>query len=49
MQKFKTTCQHCGKKHTYSLSGYESEVKCKSCKKELNTKFDFSNNTLILY
>jgi len=48
-KKFKTVCQHCGSKRTYLLTGYEYEVECKKCKKDMNTKFDFIKNTLILY
>jgi tRNA(Ile2) C34 agmatinyltransferase TiaS len=46
---FKTICQHCGKRQILSLTGNESEAKCKHCKKELNTKFNFNLNTLTLF
>jgi hypothetical protein len=49
MEKYKTLCTHCGQKYTYTFSGYKSEIKCKNCKKDMNTKFDFVNKTLTLY
>lgn len=49
MDKYKTLCQHCGKKYTAICNGYENKIECKKCKKDMNTIFDFLNKKLTLY
>ena len=45
-QKSKLECTHCGTTKTYNLDYYQSEVACKSCKKELGVKIKDYNSKL---
>lgn len=49
MEAYKVTCQHCGSKYVKKLTGFEYELECNKCNKEMNTKFDFSNKKLVLF
>ena len=48
-EKYKITCQHCGKKSNKILTGYESQIECPKCKKDMNTSFNFDTKSAILY
>lgn len=49
MENYKGKCTHCNKKKTYKVTGFENEITCKFCKKDMNVDFDFSKKTLKLY
>ena len=45
-QKAKLKCTHCGATKTYNLDYYQSEVACKSCKKEQDIEIKDFNSKL---